>query len=241
MHEAEPRFLIFETSGRIGQVAIALGEKILGRRSLDETRRHARDLALAVSELLETAGWQPREVNAVLLSSGPGSYTGLRVGIMSAKTFAYATGCGLLAIPTFSAIALQAPHESFEVEVIDDAQQDRVYHQRFERPSGGTAWSRCSALAIKPVSTWLEELTPATLIAGPAAHIYANRLPVGAKIADSAIRTATVEGLLRLGLTRYLAGERDDLWAVEPLYLRPSAAEEKRNSLSPSEPARRGF
>ena len=55
------------------------------------------------------AGWQPRDVQAVIVSRGPGSYTGLRVGIISAKTFAYATGCDLLAVDTFAALALQAP------------------------------------------------------------------------------------------------------------------------------------
>src|SRR5205814_2216971 len=102
----EPRVLILETSGRAGSVALAAGESLLCTRRLDETRRHARDLAPAVRELFHTQGWKPRDIQAVFVSRGPGSYTGLRVGITSAKVFAYATGCALVGVDTFSAIAM---------------------------------------------------------------------------------------------------------------------------------------
>src|SRR5206468_351809 len=92
--KSEPRLLILETSSQAGQVALAAGERLLGVRRLDEARRHARDLAPAVRELLVEQGWRPRDLHGVVVSRGPGSYTGLRVGIMSAKALAYATGCG---------------------------------------------------------------------------------------------------------------------------------------------------
>src|SRR5207253_4227955 len=92
----QPRVLILETSVRTGQVALAHGEELLGVLRLDEARRHARDLAPALAELLAQQGWKARELDAVFVSRGPGSYTGLRVGIMSAKTLSYATGCALL-------------------------------------------------------------------------------------------------------------------------------------------------
>src|SRR5262245_23227269 len=133
------RLLILETSGRIGQVALALGDQIQTRRRLDETRRHARDLAPAVVELLAEQGWKPRDLDAVLVSRGPGSSTGLRVGLISAKTLAYATGCAVVGIDTFAAIARQAPAEATKLAVLGDAQQDKVYVQEFLRRSA-TAW-----------------------------------------------------------------------------------------------------
>src|SRR5207247_6191598 len=97
---AKPGWLILETSGRVGQVALAEGENLLAGQRLDETRRHGRDLAPAVVSLLKGFGWKPRAVNVVLVSRGPGSYTRLRVGIMSARTFAYGTGAALLTMDT---------------------------------------------------------------------------------------------------------------------------------------------
>src|SRR5688500_13907519 len=105
----EVRFAILDTSQRVGWVALARGERVLASRRLDEARRHARDLAPALAELLAEQGWKARALEGVIVSRGPGSYTGLRVGLMSAKTLAYAAGCPLLAIDTFAAIALQTP------------------------------------------------------------------------------------------------------------------------------------
>src|SRR5262245_35428723 len=119
---AEPRILLIETSGRAGLVALAEGDRLLAEHRLDEARRHARDLAPATAGLLGAAGWHPRDLHAVIASRGPGSYTGLRVGLMSAKTLAYATGCVLLALDTFAVIAEQAPADVAHLDVLSDAQ-----------------------------------------------------------------------------------------------------------------------
>src|SRR5262245_65324899 len=78
--EPEPRLLVLETSGRVGSVALALGGELGEVRRLEESRRHARDLAPAVKDLCASRGWKPRELDGVIVSLGPGSYTGLRVG-----------------------------------------------------------------------------------------------------------------------------------------------------------------
>src|SRR5262249_17519821 len=109
MNTAAPRLLIVETSGRVAQVALAEGDGLRARPTLDRARHHARDLAPTVARLLEDQKWPPRSLDAVLVSRGPGSYTGLRVGIMSAKALAYATGCALVGVETFAALALQTP------------------------------------------------------------------------------------------------------------------------------------
>src|SRR5688572_13644244 len=121
---ATTRLLILETSHQPGLVALSAGDQLLGERRLDQARRHARDLAPAVAALLAEQGWRGRDLEGVIVSRGPGSYTGLRVGIMSAKTLAYATGARLVGIDTFAAIARQTPAEATVVDVIADAQQD---------------------------------------------------------------------------------------------------------------------
>src|SRR5262249_39039344 len=148
MSKSVPRLLILETSSQAGQVAVAEGERLLGVRSLDEARRHARDLAPAFGDLLAAQGWRPRDLDGVIVSRGPGSYTGLRVGIMSAKALAYATGCALLAVDTFAAIAAQAPPEALTLHVLADAQQDQLYVQPFRRAGAGADFVALSPLTI---------------------------------------------------------------------------------------------
>jgi tRNA threonylcarbamoyladenosine biosynthesis protein TsaB len=217
-HGVTLRLLLIETSGRVGQIALAEGPSLRATRRLEEARHQARDLAPTVADLLAAAGWKPRDITAVVVSRGPGSYTGLRVGLMSAKAFAYAAGSALLAIDTFTVIASQAPAEATPLDVIADAQQQRVYLQRFERGAS------VSSLVIRPVAEWLAE-SPAPWASGPALRLHQQRLPPTVRPVAEALWEPQAESLLALALKRWQAGERDDLFAVEPLYLRPSSAE----------------
>lgn len=223
----EPRILIIETSGQPGVVALAAGEQLLGERRLNEARRHARDLAPMLSALLAEQGWQARDLEGIFVSRGPGSYTGLRVGVMSAKTLAYATGARLLALDTFAAIARQAPGEAIQVDVAADAQQDKLYVQRFRRQSPDVAWEAAAALAIAPFADWLATLTPGVAVMGPGLGGHEKRLPKTVIVAPREDWQPRAASLLALGMERWRRGDRDDPFAIEPLYLRPSSAEEK--------------
>ncbi len=222
----EPHFLILETSNRVGRVALASAETIVGERTLDESRRHARDLAPAIRELLTQQDWRARDLDGVIVSRGPGSYTGLRVGIMSAKTLAFATGCALLAIDTFDAIRLQAPAQHRNVDVIADAQQDKIYVQRFgEHPE---------PLTILPLPMWLESaLAWHVAVTGPGLETFGDRLPAALTLLPRETWLPLPASLLTLGLERFRKGERDHAFALEPLYLRASSAEEKWQKLHP--------
>jgi tRNA threonylcarbamoyladenosine biosynthesis protein TsaB len=222
---SDPRLLMLETSGRRSLVAVAAGARVLGVRVLDEARRNARDLAPAVAALLDEQGWAARQLDAVIVSRGPGSYTGLRVGVMSAKTLAYATGCGLVAVDTFAVLARQSPPECPRVDVLADAQQDRVYIQPFARLEEG--WQPTGELAIRRFADWLAGRSPDAWVGGPGLLKWRGQLPAGVPCVPEAAWQPGVEGLLEVGLARWRAGERDDPFALEPLYLRASSAEEQ--------------
>jgi tRNA threonylcarbamoyladenosine biosynthesis protein TsaB len=222
---SEPRLLLLETSGKRGLVGVAVGERLGGVHALDEGRRHARDLAPAVARLLHGQGWGAKQLDAVVVSRGPGSYTGLRVGLMSAKALAYATGCAVLAIDTFAVVARQAPPGCDRVEVIADAQQQSVYAQPFARAPAG--WRSTAELTIRPFEEWLADRDPHAWVTGPGLAKWHARLPADLRLVDEAAREPGVESLLALGLERYRADQRDDLFALEPLYLRPSSAEQQ--------------
>jgi tRNA threonylcarbamoyladenosine biosynthesis protein TsaB len=224
----QARLLIVETSGRNGFVATAEGPTLLAVRRLEEARRHARDLAPATVELLAAQDWKARDLNGVVVSLGPGSYTGLRVGVMSAKTLAYAVGCALIGVETFAVVAAQSPKEINRLDVLADAQQEKVYAQSFTRD--GDDWRPLDSLRIRPFAEWLALRTAGTWVSGPGLHRWAPRLPADVPAVEAALWDPQAETLLRLGLARYTAGERDDPFALEPLYLRPSSAEEQQRA-----------
>jgi tRNA threonylcarbamoyladenosine biosynthesis protein TsaB len=229
------RLLIIETSHQPGWVAVADGDRLLADRKLDQARRHARDLAPAMKSLLDEQGWRPRALEGVIVSRGPGSYTGLRVGLMSAKTLAYALDCRLLAIDTFAAIARQAPPEALVIDVIADAQQDKLYVQRFGRCAGSDAWQPLAPLAIVSAEEWRAEgpriaargLPDDHWVTGPGLKTQCSQLPANVRVVPDADWYAHADSVLAVGWERWQRGEGDDPFTVEPLYLRPSLAEEK--------------
>lgn len=221
----EPRVLILDTSQRHGFVALGKGPEVVGCAPLDEARRHARDLVPKAQQLLQQQGWRARDLHAVVVSLGPGSYTGLRVGLISARTLAYATGCRLLGVETFAAIAYQVPARGGRLVVLADAQQEKAYVQQFRVHEG--RWHADSTLEVRPRNDWLSLLGGAVLLAGPGVESFQSLVPAEVACVPEGLRTPSAESLLALGLERWQRDERDDPFTLEPLYLRPSSAEEK--------------
>ena len=217
-------WLVLETSGRVARVGLARGGAVVRAVELSDTRRHARDLAPTVKAMLEAESLAPADLTGIMVSRGPGSYTGLRVGLMSAKALAYATGCKLVAVDTFAAIAEQAPAEAEQLWVIADALQGQIYLQRFARCAGG--WTPADELRIDRVKDWLNWAAPGTWISGPGVNVYEDHIPQTCRLVQEADREPRVESVFAVG-SGQAALSRAELFALEPLYLRGSSAEEK--------------
>ena len=218
--------LALETSELTGSVAASADGKLLAELQLDPQQRSARSLAPAIESLLEQVGWQPQEVQLVAVTVGPGSFTGLRVGVATAKVFAYAAGAEVLGIGTLEAIAAAAPQEIPAVAVAVDAQRGDVVAQRFQRKSTGWLEEEGDP-ALVPLEQWLATLPPGFAVSGPVLKKWVDPLPPGITLLDQAFWRPMAGNVARLAYRDYLAGRRDDLWALLPHYSRPSAAEEK--------------
>ncbi len=102
------RILALETTDKTGTVAALDGSNLLAEMTLEPTRRSAQTLAPAIQSLLSQVGWRPPDVQLVGVSIGPGSFTGLRVGVTMAKVLAYAVGAEVLGVDTLEAVAAAA-------------------------------------------------------------------------------------------------------------------------------------
>ncbi len=127
------KLLALETSGPLGGIALAEGPRLVEEVRLTEGLRHGRDLILVAKEACERAGWDPRRIDAVAVSIGPGSFTGLRIAVTAAKTMAWDTGARVVAVPTLRAMAENAPPEASRVACILDAKRGGLYASVFER------------------------------------------------------------------------------------------------------------
>src|SRR3954469_5709785 len=115
-----PRALAIETSGRIGSVALIDENGAIEEREFPHGLQHAAGLIPLIDQLSSQRGWSPAQLEHVYISAGPGSFTGLRIGITLAKTLAFATGAKLVAVPTMGVLVANAPPEAQHAMIILD-------------------------------------------------------------------------------------------------------------------------
>lgn len=121
------RVIGIETSGNVGSVAVCEDDVVVGERCLEKGLRHGTELITSVKALFEELHWKPDNIELIAVSVGPGSYTGLRVGITCAKTLAYALNKPIVAVPTLDVLAENAPANSHSICPILDARRMCVY------------------------------------------------------------------------------------------------------------------
>lgn len=218
------RLLALETSGLGGSVA-ALEDGVLRGQQMLPTSGTARWLMPAVQQLLASLGWQPGDLAVVALAAGPGSFTGVRIGVTTAKMLVYALGCDLVAVDTLEVLAQQAPAQAQHVAPILDAQRGELFAAEFQRQDDQLV--RVGPTRLVGADAWLRGLAPGTLVIGRPLRRLADRLPPQAQVADESLWEPQAATVGRIAWQRYQAGQRDDPWTLVPRYLRRAAAEEK--------------
>lgn len=177
---ADVLILAIETATGCGSVALTRGEaaggKVLAEYTLQPEVTHARRLLGSVAAVMEAVGGTWSEVDAVAVSLGPGSFTGLRIGMAAAKGIALATGCPLVGVPTLDALAAQLTPTGLPVVCLLDARKQQVYVGRYVVTERGCRHR--GAFAVLSVEQLLESLEEPTLLAGPGAVVWATQLAV---------------------------------------------------------------
>ncbi len=220
-----------ETSGLSGSVALVRDGVSLECRSLDQPgRRHAQSLVLEIRDMLAAHQLTPSQVDAVAVSRGPGSFTGLRVGLVCAKTFAFATGCRFVAVDTFIAVAMNCPPEIHDLWVVDDAQRGDLVAGRYLRT--GDTWQLTAPVAIVEAEDWLSKRTSEEVITGRGLLRYDVTAYPGRYLTSGDTTVPLASSVAQLGIQMLQAqdassrGDDFDFWKSIPFYMRPSAAEE---------------
>lgn len=216
-----------ETSQRQGTVALVRDGKYLDERILSTGgRRHAQSLVAEIDVMLREHDATPADCDVVAVSIGPGSFTGLRVGVVCAKTFAYATGCHLTSVDTLCAIASNSPADVSQVHVVSDAQRGELYLGRYAR-AADEKWSATAEIEVVDGEQWCGLLSDTDVVTGPGLAPWESRLAGVCHVLPEALRIPQASAVARIGEQRSRSGQHDDPWTLEPFYIRKSAAEEK--------------
>lgn len=223
---ADLRILALETTERHGSLASHDGDKVLDKKILDADQRTAQSLAPAVKKLLADAGWGVNDLDLIAVTIGPGSFTGLRIGVTTAKTLAYAAGADVLGLDTLEVIAAQTPEGTDRVAVAIDAQRGDIVATTFLRGEAGH-FEPETPEQLLPTDVWLTSLPAGTAVSGPIIGRLLDRIPAGLTVVDEPFWFPQASTVAELAARAYRSGRRDDLWKLSPRYSRRSAAEER--------------
>ena len=219
--------LALDTSTPRAALALARADGSVVVAATDPVQRHGRGLIPAIRDLLRAAGLRVGDLEALAVGLGPGSYTGLRVGVTAAKVLAYAAGRPLVGFDSLEAIARNAPPDALRVAVVADAQRGDLFAADFRRDSAGGTLDRLAPTRVEPAGRWASALEPGTLVLGPGLDRLMLDLPDSVTLAPPELGEPLGAGLAQLALALLAAGRCDAPWFLEPVYLRRSAAEDQ--------------
>ena len=241
-----PLILAVETSGRMGSVAIALGEQILAEADFTSPMRHSAEIFPAIHRLLDRFSREPQEIEHIYISVGPGSFTGLRIAVTFAKTMHLANAAKIVAVDTLDVIAANATdyiekkntaaichsersEESLErIAVILDAKRSQffiaVYQRNTQYAIRNTQYEKILPDSLMTAEQFLDKFAhrqKAVWLLGEGLVYHKDKFKTdGIKFFDEATWYPKAAKVHLLGWQKAQAAEFADPLALQPNYLR---------------------
>lgn len=222
-----PILLTIQTASPAGSLALSRGSQLLAEINLDLRKTPTEWLLQSIEELLDRADLAKSDLDAIAVVQGPGSFTGLRVGLATAKGLSIALNRPLLGVSSLQCLAMQLPFASRPVCVMMDARKHEVYTALFR-------WREdCPLLigeerVIRPEEA-LSGITEETIFVGNGAQLYATlirkALAGRAHFAPGFLSLPRAASAAALALREWEVGRTFTAEELAPVYLRPSEAE----------------
>lgn len=223
--------LAIETATKVSSVALSDGKKIIAALTMENGPEHSATLIPHIGELLTMAGKTRQDITAVAVSIGPGSFTGLRIGLGTAKGMAYALNIPLIAVPTLKALAARYYDlPGVTVFSLADAQKKNAYCGIYRE---GQEIQPVTVIPLETIVTMAGETAaerkqPVIFLGDIAEKKLSDReeLPEGVTVASRVQVMPRADEVAMLGAQMLEAGDIADTMTAEPWYLRRSEAEE---------------
>lgn len=226
------RILAFETSAKAGSAALLADGQLLGEFYLNSGMTHSRTLLKLAEDLLAACDLRAADIDAVACAAGPGSFTGVRIGVAAAKGFAWGAEKPCVGVSTLEAMAQQARSFSGVICCTMDARREQVYHAMFACHGGEvTRMSEDCAISLEELAKRLKNIEEPKIIVGDGALLCYNT--VGKDCPDCVcaaehLKMQRASGVALVAERLLLAGGEFSGAALVPNYLRLSQAERER-------------
>jgi tRNA threonylcarbamoyladenosine biosynthesis protein TsaB len=229
-----PRGLAIETSGRTASIAVAQDGRVLAEEQFAHGLKHAAEIVPIIDRLFSLQAWKPGEIEEIYVSAGPGSFTGLRIGITVAKTLAFATGARVIAVPSVEVLAHNAPASWQNLIIALDAKRDQIFAASFTNRDG---------VAIEREPAHLDSLAEMLKRTPRPVHLLGEGGPFHEKFIPTDDATVVVTDLSTWQGRAAVVAEIGNRMAREnrfadplqlvPIYIRKPEAEEKYDAANP--------
>jgi tRNA threonylcarbamoyladenosine biosynthesis protein TsaB len=221
------KVLGIDTSTMTGSVGLLNDLELMGEYTIGNLANHSERLMTMIDLLLKEVNLKLEEIDGIAVALGPGSFTGLRIGVTTAKALAYSLKKPIVGIPTLDALAQHFPLTDRLICPILDARKQEVY-SAFYRSDGHKA-QRISDYQVSSIEKVLEKIQEPVVFLGNGLLLYqshiAKALGEKALFADPAHSSPRGGLIAWLGLQRLTQQDQDDPFSLVPLYVRRSDAE----------------
>ena len=224
--------LAFETSAKACSVAIHDGQKLLAESYQNTGLTHSQTLMVMAEDLLKSCGKTARDVTHLAVAAGPGSFTGVRIGVSAAKGFAWGAELPVYGVSTLESMALSLGAVAGHVCCCMDARRKQVYNALFLAENGElTRVCDDRAISMEELKNELEHIDGAIYLVGDGAELTHRTL--AADIPELILppehrRQQRASGVALAAIEAMNRGENADGAALQPNYLRLSQAERER-------------
>jgi tRNA threonylcarbamoyladenosine biosynthesis protein TsaB len=214
--------LALETSGSVSGVYLSDGERMLGQITLHQKNIHSRRLSLSIRQLLEHLDLTEQDLSGIILSAGPGSFTGLRIGYSLGKGLAHALKCPIIEVPTLDIWARQIGRTSLPVFSFVNAHRDEIFYAIYRWKSD--VLKRETDYQLIAFNNISEVIKEKMIITGAEIETFRDRFTHASQeftiFAEPLPQVPEGHVLLSLGYQKYVREEYSPLESCEPMYLR---------------------
>ena len=228
--------LAIDTATQVSSVAVASVDKLAAELTMQAKLTHSETLMPHIKEVLRMANVRKENLEGIAVSIGPGSFTGLRIGLAAAKAMAYALNLPIVGVSTLKALAFHYPVPGIRIVSLLDAQKGNAYRESYEWEHGELRI--VNPVEVLPIAEILAECAESGREVVVLGDIAARRirgkvdLPSNVSVAPAHLVMPRSACVAMLGLQEFAAGHADNVMNMEPVYIRRSEAEvlwEKRH------------
>ena len=223
------RILVIDTSGPVCGTAVMDEDKVYSEYTAQNKNTHSASLMPMIEAALNAAGTELKELDAIAAVTGPGSFTGVRIGVATAKGLAHGAGLPCIPVDALEALAVSAGDFDGVVCPIQDARAGQVYGAVFRE---GKRLTGDEPMKLEDYLEQAEKLGRRFLFLGDGAPVH--RETISARLGEKAVFAPVFRNYLRPSAAGWIAlnrGERTDYLGLEATYLRPPNAQKNKKLL----------